>query len=304
MGRWTPFPPRTDVSAATMSRVGGPVTSRISSPALLQAWAHAQAVEASARRLRPDAPPRKDGPARITGFFGVGGKGGATFVTTMTGVVMVGEARTLCIDADWPDAMPRDRQPLEDLVRLPRRATHHALMREVVRDGSGLGILPLVDRWRPTLATPARALARILEILSADAEHLLIDLGDMLDPWRLTCLPLLDDMILVTRPEALLTGAAHEARNALVAAGANRSKMQLVVNGLPRGPGFVADHVRDIIGAPVLAVLPDDTEDAEALWQGGESGLPDGPGTLLGALHAIRTALRQPREDAGVDDDA
>lgn len=281
---------------------GGRVKSPHPSPPLLAAWAHAQAVEASARRLERNAPPRKDGPARISGFFGTSGAGGTTFVTTMTGVVL-GE-RTLCIDADWPEELPRDRQPLEDLVRLPRRATHRALMREVVRDPTGLGILPLADRWRPTLATPARAVARILEILSADAEHLLVDLGDLLDPWRLACLPLLDDILLVVRPENLLDGGAQEVRTALVHAGAKRSRMQLVVNGLPRGPGFAAGDVRKMVGAPVLTVIPDAREDAQALWAGAEATLPTGPGSLLGSLHAIRDALHTaPMEDDEDDED-
>lgn len=279
------------------------MTLRQSSPPLLTAWAHAQALEASARRLARDAAPRKEGQARISGFFGVHGEGGTTFVTTMTGVELVARARTLCIDADWPDQVSRDRQPLEDLVRLPRRDTHHALMREVEKDRSGLGILPLADRWRPTLATPARAVARVLEILSADADHLLVDLGDLLDPWRIACLPLLDDILLVVRPEALLTGTAQQMRSDLVHAGARRSRIQLIVNGLPRGPGFVADHVRESIGAPVLTVLPDDREDAQALWQGAEGTLDEGPGTLLGALHAVRDALLLPIDPDDDDDE-
>jgi pilus assembly protein CpaE len=133
--------------------------------------------------------------------------------------------------------------------------------------------LTVSDVWNPA------HLHEVFRLVRSFYGMVLVDLGRTLNAVALTLLGDLDELFLVSTPSITALYQAKRFIQRTLAVGFPRNQLHLVLNRVPKLPGFRPEELERSLGIPVYAELCDRPEELEQVYSSGEL-LP--PNSALG----------------------
>ncbi len=213
---------------------------------------------------------------RIVAVVGAKGGVGVTTVAVNMAVTLAVQGRSTILAELRPyqgtAARSLNLHPSQDLGGLlamdPGHIDQDEVMRRVVRHTSGLRLLASPQTAAGESMTQAH-LAAVLDVLSLEAEFLILDLPGIAVEGMRYALGQADQILLVTEPETLSVACARADLTALKAWGVLERMNPVIVSRSSSPMLLKSDEVEAQLGMPVVGTIPPTPEVFHDLARGG-----------------------------------
>lgn len=209
-------------------------------------------------------PEDAEGKGMMVAVVGAKGGVGCTMLSTHLAAELAGIHRVLCIDLDRSmgdvapsmDIIPKDT--LADLLPRAAQADERMISATVVVHPSKVHFLCQPDDIDRISSVSTEDMYNILNAAAQGYQYVVLDVGDVVTESEIVAVNAADQVLLVTTPDVVAVRDAHRLLKALVQAGVERKRINLVLNRVPKQPFLSRDTIEANLGLRIVGSIPDD----------------------------------------------
>jgi pilus assembly protein CpaE len=149
----------------------------------------------------------------------------------------------------------------DDVLANAERLDADLLKGFITRHSSGLDIITSPDTGRPRQERTAETLERVIAVLRREYEWIVIDSPLASEEFRLSLLQHTDHAYLVSTTDIASLRDLRRRIERMSLADADKAKVQLVLNRVTDADAVTSDQIRDTLGFPIAASLPNSYAD-------------------------------------------
>jgi pilus assembly protein CpaE len=188
----------------------------------------------------------------------------------------------------------------DDVVGNAERLDADLLKGFITRHGSGLDVIASPDTGRARQERTGEALDRVMAVFRREYEWILIDSSLASDDFRFSLLQHTDHAYLVSTTDIASLRDLRRRIERMSLSEGDKAKVRLVLNRVTDADAVTPDQIRDTLGLPIAATLPNSYVDILQAINKGEPLDPNGKAAFTKRMTTWTSSIADARADVSL----